>query len=228
MDRVIPMLDAVLAALPIALGTILATSPVLAVPLLLATRPGRGALRGFLAGWIGGFLLLGGLAIALADIVSLGGGSARLGLRGLRVLLGLTLLVFAVRKWRNRPLPGQDPQTPGWMRRFDSVSPAGAAAIGAALATLNPKNALLVISGALAIAAATPAPLAQAGALLLHTLVASAGLIAPLAAVTLTGDRALAPLVRLRDAIARHNAAAMAIVLALLGLFVILGALGLI
>jgi hypothetical protein len=40
------------------------------------------------------------------------------------------------------------------------------------------------------------------------------------------GDRALAPLGRLRDAIAHHNAAAMAIVLAALGLFVILGAIG--
>lgn len=222
------MLEAFLAALPIALGTILATSPVLAVPLLLVTRPDRSALRSFLAGWIGGFLLLGGLAIALADIVSLGGGSASLGLEGLRILLGLALLVFAARKWRKRPLPGADPETPGWMRRFDTVSPAGAAAIGAGLATLNPKNTLLVISGALAIAAATPAPLSQAGALFLHALVASAGVIAPLAAVALLGDRALAPLARLRDAIARHNAAAMAIVLALLGLFVILGALGLI
>ena len=220
------MLGAFLSALPIALGTILATSPVLAVPLLLVTRPDRGALLGFLAGWLAGFILLGGLAIAFADILHLAGKPADLGLDGLRIALGLALLVFAAQKWRKRPLPGQDPETPDWMRRFDTISPGGAAAIGAGLATLNPKNTLLVISGALTIAGATPAPLSQAGALLLHALVASAGLIAPLAAVTLMGDRALAPLGRLRDAIARHNAAAMAIVLAALGLFVILGALG--
>lgn len=220
------MLTAFLSALPIALGTILATSPVLAVPLLLVTRPDRAALHGFLAGWFAGFLLLGGIAIAFADLAHLAGPSADLGLEGLRILLGLGLLVLAARKWRKRPLPGDDPETPGWMRRFDAISASGAALVGAGLATLNPKNALLIISGALAIAAATPAPPAQAGALALHALVASAGLLAPLVAVLLRGDRARAPLDRLRDAVARHNAAVMAAVLAALGLFVILGALG--
>jgi hypothetical protein len=110
------------------------------------------------------------------------------------------------------------------MRRFDAITPRGAALIGAGLATLNPKNAVLVISGALAIAAATPGPAAQAGALLVHTLLASAGLLAPLAAVLLAGDRALAALDALRQALARHNATVMAALLLALGLVVILGA----
>jgi len=218
------MLTAFLAALPIALGTILAAAPVLAVPLLLVTRPDRAPLHGFLAGWLAGFLALGGLAITFADIAMLAGTSADIGLESVRIALGVALLVFAWRKWQKRPLPGEDPETPGWMRRFDDISPSGAAAIGAALATVNPKNALLVVSGALAVAGATPHPPAQAGAFLLHTLVASAGLLAPLVAVMLLGDRAARPLDRLRDIVARHNAVAMAVVLAALGVMVILSA----
>ena len=219
------MLAAVLAALPIALGTILATAPVLAVPLLLASRPDHGPLRGFLAGWFAGFLGLGALAIAFADIALLPKEPGSFGFEGLRILLGLALLVFAALKWRKRPLPGETPETPGWMRRFDTISPRGAALVGAGLATLNPKNAILAISGALAVAGATPAPPAQALAFAIHTTLASAGLLAPYVAVTLLGDRATAPLDRLRDAVARHNATAMAVVLAALGLYVILAAL---
>jgi cytochrome c biogenesis protein CcdA len=219
------MLTAFLTALPIALGTILATAPVLAVPLLLVTRPDRAPLHGFIAGWLAGFLALGGIAIAFADVVTLATDSAELGLEGLRILLGLALLVLAWRKWQKRPLPGEDPETPGWMRRFDTITPGSAALIGAGLATLNPKNALLVISAGLAIAAATPAPVDQAIAFALHTLVASAGILAPLLAVLLLGDRAAAPLDSLRNAVARHNATVMAAVLAIIGLLVIRAAL---
>jgi hypothetical protein len=62
------------------------------------------------------------------------------------------------------------------------------------------------------------------GAFLLHTLTASAGLVAPLAAVRIGGDRARTRLERLRAAIARHNATVMAVVLGALGLYVILDA----
>lgn len=218
------MLTAFLAALPIALGTILAALPVIAVPLLLVTRPDRRPLRAFLAGWLGGFLALGLVVIAFADVVLLAGRPADFGLESLRVALGAGLLLLAWRKWQKRPLPGQDPETPGWMRRFDSITPPGAAAIGAALATLNPKNAVLAATGALAIATATPHPPAQAGAFLLHTLVASAGLLAPWLAVALFGNRAAAPLDRLRDLVARHNATVMAAVLGAIGAIVIVTA----
>lgn len=218
------MLTAVLTALPIALGTILATLPVLAVPLLLVTRPDHAPLHGFLAGWLAGFLALGGIAILFADIVMLAGSSGSLGLESVGIVLGLALLAFAAMKWRKRPLPGEDPETPGWMQRFDTVSPSGAALIGAALATLNPKNALLIASGALAIATATPRPAAQAAALVIHSLIASAGLLAPFIAVLLLGDRALVPLDRLRDLVARHNATVMATVLGALGLLMIVSA----
>ena len=218
------MLHAVLSALPIALGTALATLPLIAVPLVLLTRPDRSVLHAFLAGWLAGFVALGAAAIAFADILRPRGDPAETGLELLRIALGLALILLAWRKWRRRPLPGSDPETPGWMRRFDAITPRGAAVIGAALATLNPKNAVLVISGALAIAAATPGPAAQAGALLVHTLLASAGLLAPLAAVLLLGDRALTALDALRQALARHNATVMAALLLALGLVVILGA----
>ncbi|MCC5976373.1 MAG: GAP family protein [Rubellimicrobium sp.] len=217
------MIPAFVYALPIALGTILATVPLLAIPLLLVTRPDRSALHGFILGWLAGFYGLGMATILLADAATLYD-DAKNGLILLRIALGVLLLYFAWKKWQKRPLPGQDPETPGWMKRFDSISARGAATIGAALATINPKNTVLVMSAALTIAAATPRPAAQAGAFLLHMLVASAGVLAPLIAVTLLGDRALAPLGKLRDAIARHGSTVFAVLFGALGLYVILKA----
>lgn len=218
------MLAAFLYSLPIALGTIIVTVPVLAIPLVLVTRPDRSALSGFMLGWLAGFYGLGIVAILLADSATSYGEDAESGLILLRIALGLVLLYFAWSKWKKRPLPGQDPETPGWMKRFDAISMRGAALIGAGLATLNPKNTVLVISGALAVAAATPRPAAQAGAFLLHTLVASAGVLAPLVAVTLMGQRALAPLGKLRDGIARHGATVFALLFGALGAYVIVNA----
>ncbi len=218
------MIPAFISALPIALGTILATVPLLAIPLLLVTRPDRGALHGFILGWLAGFYGLGMATILLADTATLYDDAAESGLILLRIALGALLLYFAWKKWQKRPLPGQDPETPGWMKRFDSISARGAAAIGAALATINPKNTVLVMSAALTIAAATPRPAAQAGAFLLHMLVASAGVLAPLLAVTVLGDRALAPLGKLRDGIARHGSTVFAVLFGALGLYVILKA----
>jgi len=225
MEASVGMVPAFLYALPIALGTILATIPVLAIPLLLVTRPDRSALHGFVLGWLAGFYALGILTILLADAAMYYDEAAAGGLVALRVALGVLLLFFAWRKWQKRPLPGQDPETPGWMKRFDTISARGAAMVGAGLATLNPKNTALVISGALAIAAATPRPAAQAGALLLHMLVASAGVLAPLIAVTLIGDRALGPLEKLRDGIARKGATIFALLFGALGVYLIVTAL---
>lgn len=91
---------------------------------------------------------------------------------------------------------------------------------------MNPKNAVLVISGALAIASKTYAPAGQAAALLVFTAVASLGVFAPLILWLLVGDRAIGPLDRMKVFLARHNSTIMTAVLAVLGVVVILGALG--
>ena len=79
----------------------------------------------------------------------------------LRILLGLTLLVLAWRKWQGRAAPGDAEDVPGWMKSIDTIHASRAALLGFALVTLNPKNVVLVASGGLAIAQATPDPLAQ-------------------------------------------------------------------
>ena len=219
------MLNAILESLPIALGIVVATLPAVAVPLILLTRRELGVLLGFLSGWALGFLLLGSLVILTAELMTpRPEGSPDWVLR-LRFPLGLLLLGLSVKKWRTRPAAGTDPELPRWLAAIETVRTPRAQALGFLLVVVNPKNAVLVSSGALAIASQTHALGAQIGALLVFTAIASLGVIAPLVFWLLLGERASGPLDRMKALLARHNSTFMSLVLAALGLIVIVGAL---
>jgi hypothetical protein len=219
------MYDAILQSLPIALGIVVATLPVLAVPLILITRREIGILLTFMAGYAGGLLAVGGVVISFADLATPNESDPARWIVWLRILLGLTLLVLAWRKWRGRAAPGEAEDVPGWMKSIDTIDTWRAALLGFALVALNPKNVVLVASGGLAIAQATPVPLVQAGALLVFAAVSGIGIAMPYLMWITMGEAAIAPLDRLKAAMARNNRLIVTAILAVLGLVVIVGAL---
>lgn len=219
-----PMFQAVAASLPIAFGIVLATLPLMAVPLTLVSRGAVRVLGGFLAGYGAGFVGLAGVVILSADLLTFASAEAAGWTRWLRLLLGAVLLGLAWRKWRSRPPRGEPAAAPGWVKLLDNLGSRGAIGLGVALVVLNPKNAVLVASGGLAIAAATPVPVAQAGALILFAAVSMLGVAAPLVLWWLWGERVRGPLSRLRGLLVRYDAQILTLVLAGLGLVVILGA----
>jgi hypothetical protein len=219
------MYDAILQSLPIALGIVVATLPALAVPLILITRREIKILLAFMAGYAGGLLAVGGVVISFADLATPNDAAPARWIVWLRILLGLTLLVLAWRKWQDRGAPGDAEDVPGWMKSIDTIDTGRAALLGFALVALNPKNVVLVASGGLAIAQATPAPLAQAGALLVFAAVSGIGIAMPYLMWITMGEAAIAPLDRLKAAMARNNRLIVTAILALLGLVVIVSAL---
>jgi hypothetical protein len=219
------MYDAVLQSLPIALGIVLATLPAIAIPLILITRRDVGVLLVFMAGYAGGLLVVGGVVISLADLVTPDAAGPARWIVWLRILLGLTLLALAWRKWRGRAAPVGAEDVPGWMKSIDTIDARRAAILGFALVAANPKNVVLVASGGLAIAQATPAPLAQAGALLAFTAVSGIGVAMPYLMWITMGETAIAPLDRLKKVMARNDTLIITAILAVLGLVVIVNAL---
>jgi len=219
------MYDAVLQSLPIALGIVVATLPALAIPLILITRREIEVLLAFMAGYAGGLLVAGGVVISFADLATPNDSGPARWIVWLRILLGLTLLVLAWRKWRGRAAPGAAEDVPGWMKSIDTINAWRAAILGFALVALNPKNVVLVASGGLAIAQATPAPLAQAGALLVFTIVSGIGVAMPYLMWITMGEAAIAPLDRLKAVMARNSTLIVAVILGVLGLVVVVNAL---
>lgn len=219
------MLNAILESLPIALGLVLATLPAVAIPLILLTRRELGVLLGFLSGWGLGFMFLGSLVMLTTELMTPNPEGSPAWVSRLRLPLGLVLLGLSWKKWRARPAPGTNPELPRWLAAMETVGAPRALVLGFLLVVVNPKNAVLVSSGALAIASQTSVLAAQMGALVFFTAVASLGVTAPVVFWLVLGERASGPLDRLKDLLARYNSTFMTLVLATLGLIVIVGAL---
>jgi hypothetical protein len=69
-----------------------------------------------------------------------------------KVVRGALLPVLALRSWRNRPAPGEQPDMPKWMDGIDGLAPGKALVLGVLLAGVNPKNLILTIGAAASLA----------------------------------------------------------------------------
>ena len=215
------MFAAIAQSAPIAVGIIFSSIPLVAVTLALLTRPHKTAVLAFLLGWMAGITLVGSLVLLLADGSSRDAQATPGWLAWARIAIGGLLLALAARQWRSRPRNGAVAPQPTWMDMLDTLSVPKAGGLGLALTTVNPKNLLLVVAGALSILAASPGPLGQWIALIVFTAIASLGVAAPAVLYLVLGDRAAAPLAQTKAWIVQNNATPMATVLLLLGLVVL-------
>ena len=89
--------------------------------------------------------------------------------------------------------------------------------MGVLLAVVNPKNLLLLVGGAAAIAQTGAGTGDQAVALAVFVVIATIGVAAPIAIKFLMGERATGLLGRLHEWMARENATIMAVICLLIG-----------
>lgn len=199
-------------------GVALSPVPIIAVVLMLATP--RARLNGpcFLAGWIVGIATLGAIVLVVASGASASKqGTPATWLSILKIVLGLLLLLLAAREWRARPREDRQPQLPAWMKAVDTFTPGRSIAMGVALSAINPKNLLLVVGAATAIAQTGAGTLSQAVALAVFIVIATLGVGAPVAIDFLMGDRAARILGQLHGWMARENATIMAVICLIIG-----------
>ncbi|WP_147796411.1 GAP family protein [Cellulomonas sp. Y8] len=210
--------EAVGQSLPVAVGVLISPMPIVAVVLMLLTPRARSNASTFLLGWVVGIAVVGAVLVLVAGAAGAAGdGTPPTWASVLKIVLGLLLVLLALRSWRTRPRGGAEPPTPGWMRAVDGFTPARAFGLAVLLGVVNPKNLLLVVSGAAAIAAATPSTGARLGALAVFVVVASLGVAAPLVVYLAGGPRAGAVLDELKTWMVQHNAAIMAVLLLVIG-----------
>jgi threonine/homoserine/homoserine lactone efflux protein len=210
--------DAIGQMLPIAVGIAVSPLPIVAVVLMLATPRGRVDGPAFVLAWIVGLAAIGAVVIAAV------GGSAEADsggtpewVAGLKLGLGIVLLLLALKQWRDRPRGGAPAELPKWMRALDTFGPVKALGAGVALSLLNPKNLLLAIGGATVIAQAGLSAGQEAGALALFVAIATVGVAAPVVVYFAMGARSREVLDALKDWLARHNAAIMTVLLLVIG-----------
>lgn len=204
--------------LPLGVGVALSPVPIIGVVLMLGTDRARANGLAFLLGWIGGLAVAGAIVL----LVSGGADATERGqpadwLDVVRLLAGLALLRIAWRQWRGRPREGEEPSLPAWMRTVDSFTAPRSGVFGAALAGVNPKNLLLTIGAATAIAQTEVSAGRQAVALAVYVAIGTVGVGVPVIAYLTMGERSRRLLDGMKTWMAANNATVIAVICLLIG-----------
>jgi threonine/homoserine/homoserine lactone efflux protein len=199
-------------------GVALSPVPIIAVVLMLATPRGRVNGPAFLAGWVVGLTVVGTVVLLIANSgdASASGAPADW-VSILKLVLGGLLLGLAVKQWRGRPRGDQRPELPAWMKTVDTFTATKAAAIAVALSAINPKNLILTVGAATAIAQTGIGAGGQAVALAVFVVLGTLGVGVPVAISVLMGERSTRLLGELHDWMARENTTIMAVLCLVIG-----------
>lgn len=211
------------AAIPIAVGAVVANLPTMAMAAGLSTLNTGPVLARFTAGWLAGLTAVTAVGLLLVDGVVLVSDSAAW-VSWFQLLLGLALLMAGIRALLVRVRSGRSDEEPGWVRATRTIT--GRKAFGTAflLGSVNPKNSIIALSAVAVIVDATDAVLVQIGSAIVFVLVSSLGVAAPGLAMLIFGERARRPLSTFVDGFVRHSQIVTIVVLLLLGVYVIAGA----
>ncbi len=208
--------------LPLALGIAISPVPIIAIILMLITPKARSNGLAFLFGWMAGLAIVGGIALVIANVAGLaetGGPSTAAG--GVKLVLGVLLLIVAERQWQGRPRQGEAAPLPKWMQALDTFTPVKSFGIAALLSGINPKNLMLNLAAATIIAQAGLPAASQAVALLVLVLIGSIGIIVPVIVYFTGGDKARHTLDGWKTWLGVNNSTVMAVLLLVLGVMLI-------
>jgi threonine/homoserine/homoserine lactone efflux protein len=204
--------EAIGQVLSLAVGVALSPVPIIAVVLILGTPRARTNGPAFLLGWLLGLAVVGTIML----LVSSGAEASEHGMPATwvsvgKLVLGGLLLAVAARTWRGRPREGQDTSMPGWMKSIDAFTATKSFGMAALLSGVNPKNLLLTVSAAAAIAQTGVSAGKQAVALAVFIVIGTLGTGVPLAIYFALGARAKQLLDGLKGWMGAHNTAIMTV-----------------
>ena len=205
-------------SLALAVGIALSPIPIIAVVLMLTTPRARANGPAFVLGWLLGLGVVGAIVLAVAGPANASSsGAPATWVSWLKIILGAGLLLIAVRQFRGRPHGEDQAPMPKWMGAIENFKPAAALGTGALLAGANPKNLLLAVAGAAAIAQTGIAGAQQAIAYLIFAVIATIGVGTPVVIYFAMGERSQELLGKLKNWMGQHNAVIMSVLCLIIG-----------
>jgi len=208
--------------LPLALGVAISPIPIIAAILMLLSPKAKGTSVGFLIGWVLGIVVAVTLFTLLASVIPEQDPDASKPISGvIKILLGVALLFLAVREWRSRPKPGEEPVLPKWMAAIDEMTAGRGFVLGFLLSAVNPKNLLMAAAAGVIIGTGGLTVGEAALAILVFVLIAACTVAVPVIAYLVASKRMAGPLESLRGWLVHNNATVMALVLLVIGVVVI-------
>jgi threonine/homoserine/homoserine lactone efflux protein len=207
--------------LPLAVGIAISPIPIIAAILMLLSPRAKGTSIGFMIGWLAGIVVAIVLSSLLSSVIppETGGRSPVAGV--IKIILGVLLLVLAIKQWRTRPAKGDQASLPKWMSAIDSMSAVKALWLGFLLAAANPKNLLLAIAAGVVVGGAGLTVGQMAVVIMIFVLLAASTVLVPVFGYLIASARLAEPLDKLRQWLVDNNAVIMAVLLLVLGVALI-------
>ena len=204
--------------MPLAIGVAISPVPIIAIVLMLGTPRARSNGPAFTLGWLVGLTVVGTVMLVIASgNAAEESGEPATWSSVLLLVLGVLLLLLAARTWRSRPAAGQEGRMPKWMQAIDAFTAGKALGGGVLMSALNPKNLLLTIAAATAIAQTGISGGEQAIAMAVFVILGSVTILAPLVIYLAMGAKATGILDGLKAWMVAHNAAIMTVLLLVMG-----------
>lgn len=199
----------------IPLALIIALSPFSIIPgiLVLHTPRPRPTSLAFLAGWTLGIAGVTAAFVAAADIAK-GLDNQPEWAPYVRIVIGLGLIAWALRRWSTRNRPAANPK---WLTAMTSIGPRRALITAAALTVANPKVLLMCAASGIAIGTSSLSVTGSWAAVAGFTVLAISTVAAPVLAFQIAGERLDGPLNRLKTWMEQNHAALIAAILFIIG-----------
>ena len=203
-------------------GVAISPAGIIAVILVLFSRRARVNGPLFLLGWVVALGALCTLVYAVSNQSNAGSSNTSSdSVSWLKIALGVGLLLLARREFRKRPEPGVEREMPKWMKRVDGLTPVQAFGFGAVLGAANPKNLALAVGAAAGLGQLGLSTADAIVSLVVFVVVGSLTIAAPVSYRLIGGDTSKAQLEALKDWLAQHNDAVMAVLFLVFGVLLI-------
>lgn len=204
--------------LPLALGVAISPIPIIAAILMLLSPKARVTSVGFLLGWVLGIVVAVTVFTLLASSLPDDDADASKPIQGvIQLVLGLLLLLVAVKQWRGRPRGDAKPTLPKWMQAIDKVTFPLALGLGFLLSALNPKNLIMAAGAGVDIGSAGLATSSVVAVIAIFTLIAASTVAIPVIAYLAASNKLRDPLNALRTWLEKQNAVIMAVLMLIIG-----------
>lgn len=208
--------------LPLALGVAISPIPIIAAIVMLLSPKARATSLGFLTGWLLGIIAAVVVFTLLSSVLPEDGADQSKPVAGtIKIVLGVLLLLLAVRQWRSRPKGDAEPALPKWMAAIDTMTAVRALVLGFLLSGLNPKNLLMGAAAGVAIGSESLSGAEIVTAIAVFTLIAVSSVAIPVIAYLAASSKMAAPLESLRKWLVHNNATIMSVLLLVIGVVVI-------
>ena len=207
--------------LPFALALAAGPLHIIVIVLILVSGAARAKGIGFVGGRIAALVAIVVVVVLLVGPRDIHEGSPATGASIGRIVGGVLLVGLAIRAWRARPKPGEEPEPSALLRRVDGITPLHAVILGVLMTVLDPASLMLGLLVGLDVAQAGLSGAGDVLAVAIFVLVASSTLLVPLLIYLVGGAAAERKLLGVKSWLLMNEKTVMAVLFAILAVLLI-------